>query len=97
MISLEEIVALVVKEVVLELSKRGIQIDGENSNLTTPEVAKQKIKIDMSKYKTPLLTEAHILELDSIIKEVEIPKRTIITPSAFDLIRQNKIIITKTD
>ena len=97
MISLEEIVALVVKEVVLELSKRGIQIDGEISNITKQEDAKQKVKIDMSNYKTPLLTEAHILELDSKIKEVEIPKKTIITPSAFDLIRQRKIIITKTD
>ena len=49
----------------------------------------------MSKYKTPLLTEAHILEIDKKIKEIEVPEKTIITPSALDLIKKRNIIITK--
>ncbi len=95
MISLEEIVALVVKEVVLELNKRGIQIDGKISNITKFGASRKKIKMDMKKYKTPLLTEAGILELSLEIEEIEIPEKTIITPSAFDLIRERKIVIKK--
>ncbi len=95
MISLEEIVALVVKEVVLELTKRGIQIGDEISNIPKFKASSNKIKIDMSKYKTPLLTEACILEIDTEIKEIEVPKKIIITPSALDLIRERKITITK--
>ena len=95
MISLEEIVALVIKEVVLELSKKGIHIDSEISNVTNFGASKRKIKMDMKKYKTPLLTEASILELGLEIEEIEVPEKTIITPSAFDLIRERKIIIKK--
>ena len=95
MISLEEIVALVVKEVVLELSKRGFQIDGEISNATNFGASRKKVRMDMKKYKTPLLTEASILELGLEITEIEIPEKTIITPSAIDLIKERKIIIKK--
>jgi len=93
--SLEEIVALVVKEVILELSKKGIQIDGEISNLINTRNSRRKIKLEMKKYKTPLLIEANILELGLGIEEIEIPEKTIITPSACDLIRERKIIIKK--
>ncbi len=95
MISLEEIIALVVKEVILELTKRGIKIEGEISNISKIDDHKLKVKIDMSKYKTPLLTEAHILEIDKKIKEIEVPEKTIITPSALDLIKKRNIIITR--
>ena len=95
MISLEEIVDLVVKEVILELSKKGIQIDGEISNVTNFGASNRKIKMEMKKYKTPLLTEACILELSLEIEEIEVPEKTIITPSASDLIRERKIIIKK--
>ena len=95
MISLEEIIFLVVKEVVKELTKRGVQITGEISNISAFEEINKKIEIDMNKYKTPLLTEKRILEIDNKITEIEIPQKTIITPSAFDLIKQRKIKITR--
>ncbi len=93
-ISLEEIISLVVKEVVAELARRGIQVDGNNENILSPDKSRRKIKMDLSEYKTPLLTENHILELDSDILEIEVPIKTIVTPSAQDLIRKRKILIT---
>ena len=99
MISIEEIVALVVREVILELSIRGIQVDEEllsnNCSTQKSETSKRRLKIEKSKYKTQLLTEVDILEIALDIEEIEIPKKTIITPSAFDLIRQRNIKITK--
>jgi len=94
-ISLEEIISLVVKEVIAELSRRGIQVEGNKNVSLGIDSAKQKIRLDLGEYKTPLLTEAHILELDPEVKEIEVPLKTIVTPSAQDLIRQRKIIITK--
>ncbi len=94
-ISLEEIISLVVKEVITELSRRGIQVSGNSNNVSAADMNKQKVKFDLSEYKTPLLTEERILELNSEVSEIEVPLKTIITPSAQDLIRKRKIIITK--
>ena len=94
-ISLEEIISLVVKEVIAELARKGIQVDSEINSFSKADTTKQKIKLDLKEYKTPLLTEARILELDSEVAEIEVPIKTIITPSAQDLIRKRNIIITK--
>lgn len=94
-ISLEEIISLVVKEVIAELARKGIQVDGEINNFSMADTTKQKVKMDFKEYKTPLLTEARILELDSEVVEIEVPVKTIVTPSAQDLIRKRNIIITK--
>ena len=94
-ISLEEIISLVVKEVVAELANRGIQVDGNSEITLSKSINSKKIKMDLSEYKTPLLTEDHILKMDSDIVEIEVPIKTIVTPSAQDLIRKRKIIITK--
>ena len=94
-ISLEEIISLVVKEVIAELARKGIQVDGEINSFSKADTTKQKIKLDLKEYKTPLLTEARILEFDSEVVEIEVPIKTIITPIAQDLIRKRNIIITK--
>ena len=94
-ISLEEIISLVVKEVIGELARKGIQVENSTENILSTDSDKKKIKMDLSEYKTPLLTENHILKLDLDILEIEVPIKTIVTPSAQDLIRQRNIIITK--
>jgi len=63
-ISLEEIISLVIKEVIAELNGRGIQVDGNTSSISSNDGNKQKVKLGLSEYKTPLLTEGHILELN---------------------------------
>ena len=93
-ISLKEIISLIVKEVLEELDRREIKVEGVNNNM--PKVDdNQRIKMDFSEYKTPVLTESHILEMNLEVAEIEVPKKTIITPSAQDLLRKRKIIITK--
>ena len=94
-ISLEQIITIVVKEVISELSRRGIHIESEISKGTKNVQSRKKIRIELKEYKTPLLTENHILEMDSNIDEIEVPLKTLITPSAKDLVRNRKIKITK--
>lgn len=96
-IYIEEIVTLVVKEVEKELKKRGIEIDyscsGKNSDCT--KSISKTIELTFEGFKTPLVTEEKVLSLNENIREVVVPKKTIITPSAFDLIKKRKIKITK--
>jgi len=93
-ISLKEIISLVVEEVILELGRKGIQVDSEVNHISKVGSTHKIIKMELKEYKTPLLTENHILEIDPQIVEIEVPIKTIITPSAQDLIRKRKIIIT---
>ena len=96
-ISLEDIIAMVVKEVIAELSKKGIEVEVGNSSFTqnTPLLQKEKTqqKLNLSKFKTPLVTEEEILNLNSSIKEIVVPKGTQITPNARDLIRKRKLTL----
>ena len=74
---------MVVREVILELNKSGIQIDEEllsnNCSTQKSETSKRRLKIEKSKYKTQLLTEVDILEIALEIEEIEVQKKTIIT------------------
>ena len=96
-ISLEDIVAMVVKEVVAELSKQGIEIEMGNStysqNASFTQKEKTQYKMDLSKFKTPLVTEEEILNLSSSVKEIIVPKGTLLTPNARDLIRKRKLTL----
>lgn len=94
-ISLKDIISLVVKEVVAELGRRGILVESEFQNNSTGKISQQKIIMNFEKYKTPLLTESHILQLDAEVGEIQVPLKTLVTPSAHDLIRKRKILITK--
>ena len=94
-ISLDEIISIVVKEVIAELARRGIQVENGTSNNLSTNADRKKTKMDLSEYKSPLLTESHILKMDSDIVEIEVPVKTIVTPSAQDLIRKRRILITK--
>jgi len=96
-ISLEDIVAMVVKEAVAELSKQGIEIEMGNSsfsqNISFSQKEKTQHKMDLSKFKTPLVTEEEILNLSSSVKEIIVPKGTLLTPNARDLIRKRKLTL----
>jgi hypothetical protein len=92
-ISIEELVELVTREVIAELTKLGIEVD--NISMTTKTTSiKTSIEIDMSGYRTPVLTENNLSSLDSNITEIIIPVNTIITPGARNIIRKRNLIIT---
>ena len=53
----------------------------------------KKEKIDMSAYKSPVLTENHIKRLHELTGEIVVPGGTIITPKARQALRSKKIAI----
>lgn len=93
-ISLEELIALITQEVLKELKNRGIQVDG-SSKIGGKENNVVSKKIDFTGYITPLVTEEKVIELEENISEIIVPKNTIITSSAMDIIRVRKIKINK--
>ena len=94
-ISIEELIELIVREVISELTKRGIDVDLDDNNVSAKSsFIKTNFEIDMSNYRTPLLTENNLSMLDSNIVEIIVPAGTIITPGARETIRKKKLIIT---
>lgn len=83
---LESIVHRVTLEVWRELAKQGIALPTSPSAL--PDGA---VKIDMSRYRTPLLTERALAGLHPSAHTVVVPKGTIVTPRAKDFMREKRI------
>ena len=98
-ITLEKLISLVTAEVVKELKKQGIQVISSSDNnglgVSTDSLRTKSEKIDMSRYRTPVLTEIHIRRLNELTGEVLIPKNTIITPKAKEIIKEKRLIITR--
>ncbi len=100
-VSLEKIINLVVREVVSELEKRGVKIVASSQNapvntggsLTVTGIKTKTEKIDMTGYKTPILTERHIDRLHELTGEIIIPMGTVITPKAREVIKQKNLSI----
>ncbi|MHB8854612.1 MAG: hypothetical protein ACYC6P_14815 [Ignavibacteriaceae bacterium] len=99
-IDIEKLIEIIVREVIAELSKLGEVIDFSSKELkadcscTTIKQNKQRKTIDLSNYKTPLLTENHLVSLDPAIAEIVVPKGTIISPGAKDIIKKHKLILS---
>lgn len=61
----------------------------------TPSPAAGTIEIDMSGYRTPILTEDYLTRLAPSVSTVIIPCATVLTPGARDLIRKKKLSIVR--
>jgi hypothetical protein len=97
-ISLEQLTEIILRELILELNKRGIKIDLPSIKKNGLNSAKQNsniIEFTFEGYKTPLVTEERILNLDKTINEIIVPPKTIFTPSSMDLINKRKIKIIR--
>ena len=94
-ISIEKLVELITREVISELLKRGIAVDHKTEiNSFSENLKSTSIEMDMGSYKTPLITENSLLSLGPGITEIIVPEKTIITPSAKDVIRKKKLNVT---
>jgi hypothetical protein len=95
----ENLIRVIVQEVIKELTKRNILPDPERKKKTEERDAqyvKTKVeKIDMSGYKTPILTENRIDRLHQLTGQIIVPGRTIITPKAKDKIKLKQIMIIR--
>jgi hypothetical protein len=83
---LESIVRRVTQEVWQELARKGITIPATPALLPDGTV-----RIDMSRYRTPLLTERAIAGQYPRSNNVAVPKGTIVTPRAKELLREKNI------
>jgi len=102
-IPLEKIVQLVVSAVVDELTKRGVKVSEsaisgsisqnivQSGQLTGFKTKSEKI--DLSNFRSPVLTENHIKRLHQLTAEIIIPRKTVITPKAREAIKRQNISI----
>ena len=92
-ISLEKIIEIVTREVIKDLINRGIKIEQSGNIGKSTAVKTDSLEIDMSGYKTPILTENHIQAIDINILKVIVPVETIITPGAKNIIKNKNLTI----
>ncbi|MBI9016155.1 MAG: hypothetical protein JEZ07_02725 [Phycisphaerae bacterium] len=102
-VSLEKIIQLVTQEVVAQLKKNAVVVNinsaelGANIANSFSQQGKciqtKTERIDMGKYKTPVLTERHINKLHELTGKIIIPCGTIITPKAREIVKRKQIVI----
>lgn len=96
-INIENLVEIIVKEVIAELLKIGVELDF-SKEIKTGDVSnhgnQKKQEIDMSGYKTPILTEYTLESIGQDVNEIIIPKGTVLTPGARDIVKKRKFIIS---
>jgi hypothetical protein len=94
-INIEKIIQIVTMQVVKELQARGVKVNHSLGIIDSHHALRTKTEtIDMSKYKTPVLTENHIRRLHELTGEVVVPKGTVITPKAKEMIKDRKLVIS---
>jgi hypothetical protein len=98
-ISVEQLVESIVREVVAELTKRGVEISfpgvrvGETPG--THERTGTSLEIDMSAFRTPVLTENQVNRIDAKVSRLIVPCRTVVTPGAWDIIKAKKLTVVR--
>jgi hypothetical protein len=95
-ISLESLVQIIVREVLAELARRGIapgDPPGEVRAASLPDPA-AVVSIDMTGYRTPVLTEYRVRSLDARVREISVPAGTICTIGAREVLQQRKMKLT---
>jgi len=107
-ICIENLITIVTREVIAELQRRGIPVDGIGGTGPAPhdaagaasvvpsgaQAAPRRAVIDLSMFKTPVLAEHHLLSLDPSVTEIVIPRRTVITPGARDVIKKRSLVVS---
>lgn len=96
-VTIEKLIELIVKEVAAELSKRGIAVipAPEKGASLGVHVSQRHLReiTDLKNYKTPVLTENHLASLEPSVREIVLPKGTVLTPGARDIVLKRKLII----
>ena len=93
--SIQKLIQLIIKEIIKELVEQGIikNSDIEKSReFNFGQSIRNKVeKIDMSKYRTPILTENQINHLHELTGQIIVPKGTVITPKAKEVLKTKQI------
>ena len=99
-VELDKIVNLVVKEVVSQLQDKGVKVVTTNSTNSNPSINPDEDgyktrteKINMEKYKSPILTGRQLRNLHELTGKILIPEGTVITPKAKDIIKKKNLAV----
>ena len=91
-VTLEELIRSVVRAVVNELRRSGITVVSAGER-TKESLSAKTERPDLSDLRSPVLTEARVNGLHELTGTVAVPRGTIVTPRARELLREKKINI----
>ena len=97
-IPIEKLVEAIVREVVAELTKRGVEISSPGMPggvRAAAHVQGASVEIDMSTFRTPVLTENQLIRIGPKVSTVVVPCNTVVTPGAWDVIRSKKLTLVR--
>jgi len=98
-ISIEQLVESIVREVVAELAKRGVAVGASGTAVQSGPVQHTQpggnVEIDMSAFRTPVLTENQLIRIGGKVSTVIVPCNTVVTPGAWSLIRSKKLTLVR--
>lgn len=97
-ISVEQLIETVVREVMAELTRRGIDIGspGTRARGAPVQIAPGgSLEIDMSAYRTPVLTESRLARIDATVSTILVPCNTVVTPGAWGVLRAKKLTLVR--
>lgn len=79
-------------EVAKELARQGYEVEGLEKPIINDKV-KTSLEIDMSEFKTPVLTENSFWNMDKDVTELIVPANTVISYGASREIKLRKVTI----
>ncbi len=96
---MERLIESIVREVIAELTKRGVDVGAPAVSAPGTPVQHARpgstLEIDMSAYRTPVLTESQLRRIDGGISTVVVPCTTVVTPGAWAAIRSKKLTLVR--
>jgi hypothetical protein len=105
-ISIEQLVETIVRQVIAELGKRGVEVGPpappqrstpapQGSTPAPHPGGGTSLEIDMSAYRTPVLTEGHLSRLDPKVSTIIVPCNTVVTPGAWGTLRSKRLTLVR--
>jgi hypothetical protein len=93
-INIENLIEIIVKEVITELARIGVKVNSSESIKDLNNLKIEKQEIDMSNYKTPILTENMLESIEENVREIIVPKGTVMTPGARELLKKKNFKVS---
>jgi hypothetical protein len=92
----EQLVEAIVRAVIAELRRRGVEISGTMPARGPVREDREatSVEVDFSDYKTPVLTERQVRGVNPGIVEIIVPAGTLCTGGAKDLLQKRKLTLT---
>jgi hypothetical protein len=95
---MEQLVEIIVRQVLAELAKRGAEValPAAAGAGAPPAIEEGSVALDMTGYRTPVLTVDRLRTVDRTVREIIVPAGTVCTIGARDALRQRRVKLTYT-